>query len=153
MTRMESRISRAPIERLMGVPETAPYIRSAVAVPPCRARLQDSAHGVAQEPRAFGRHVPCMVSNPMARSRALEKTVQETGGVWGDPRSAKVQIGDEFLELVPEKAHDVNVLRGWLGRVNGPNYPQPFLVEGPPGCFRLYVGDAAERIRTARGIQ
>ena len=89
----------------------------------------------------------------MARSRALEKTVQETGGVWGDPRSAKVQIGDEFLELVPGKADDVNVLRGWLRRVNGPNYPQPFLVEGPPGCFRLYVGEAAERIRTARGIQ
>ena len=137
----------------MGVPETAPYIRGAVAVPPCRARLQDSAQSGAQEPRASGRHVPCMVSTFMARSRALEKTEQETGGVWGDPRSAKVQIGDEFLELVPEKAHDVNVLRGWLRRVNGPNYPQPFLVEGPPGCFRLYVGDAAERIRTARGIQ
>jgi hypothetical protein len=107
----------------MGLPETAPYIRGAVAVPPCRARLQDSAQRAAQEPWASGRHVPCIVSSSMARSRALEK------------------------------AHDVNVLRGWLRRVNGPNYPQPFLVEGPPGCFRLYVGEAAERIRTARGIQ
>src|SRR5262249_38652804 len=96
---------------------------------------------------------PAWVQASMARSRALGKTVQETGGVWGDPQSAKVQIGDEFLELVPERAHEITVLRGWLRQVNGPNYPQPFLVESPPGCFRLYVGDAAERIRTARGIQ
>jgi hypothetical protein len=36
--------------------------------------------------------------------------------------------------------------------VNGPSYPQPYLVEGPPGVFRLYVGSAAERIRTRHGI-
>lgn len=89
----------------------------------------------------------------MARSRALGKTVQETGGTWGGPRPAKVEIGEECLELVPETADDVTVLRSWVLRVNGPNYPQPFLQEGPPGCFRLYVGEAAERVRTARGIQ
>ena len=83
----------------------------------------------------------------MARSRALGKTAQET------PRPARVQIGEECLELVPETADQVSVLRRWVRQVNGPNYPQPFLQEGPPGCFRLYVGDAAERVRTARGIQ
>jgi hypothetical protein len=65
----------------------------------------------------------------------------------------QVQIEEECLELVPENADEVTVLRRWVRRVNGPNYPQPFLQEGPPGRFRLYVGDAAERIRTARGIQ
>ncbi len=89
----------------------------------------------------------------MARSRALGKTVQEPAEGWGSPRSARVQIEEECLELVPETADQVTVLRNWVRQVNGPNYPQPFLLEGPPGCFRLYVGDAAERIRTARGIQ
>ena len=90
----------------------------------------------------------------MARSRALGKTVQEeAGGDWEDTQLVKVQIGEECLELVPETDDQVSVLRGWVRRVNGPNYPQPFLLEGPPGRFRLYVGDAAERIRTARGIQ
>jgi hypothetical protein len=89
----------------------------------------------------------------MARSRALRKTVQETGEGWGASRPARVQIGEECLELVPETADQVSVLRRWVRQVNGPNYPQPFLQEGPPGCFRLYVGDAAERVRTARGIQ
>ena len=89
----------------------------------------------------------------MARSRALGKTPQEAGGSWEDPRPARVQIEEECLELVPENADDLTVLRRWVRRVNGPNYPQPFLQEGPPGRFRLYVGDAAERMRTARGIQ
>jgi hypothetical protein len=39
-----------------------------------------------------------------------------------------------------------------MGRVNGPAYPQPYLVEGPPGHFRLYVGDSAERVRTQHGM-
>jgi hypothetical protein len=89
----------------------------------------------------------------MARSRALGKTVQAPGSSWQGPRPARVEIREDCLELVPETADQVTVLRGWVRRVNGPNYPQPFLLEGPPGCFRLYVGDAAERIRTARGIQ
>jgi hypothetical protein len=89
----------------------------------------------------------------MARSRALGKTIQAREGSWGGPRPARVEIREDCLELVPETADQVTVLRRWVRRVNGPNYPQPFLLEGPPGCFRLYVGDAAERIRTARGIQ
>ena len=48
---------------------------------------------------------------------------------------------------------ELTVLRRWIGRVNGPTFPQPYLVEGPLGRFGLYVGDAAERVRTARGIQ
>jgi hypothetical protein len=39
-----------------------------------------------------------------------------------------------------------------MGRVNGPAYPQPYVVEDPPGHVSLYVGDAAERVRTRRGI-
>ena len=89
----------------------------------------------------------------MARSRALGKRVQEPGENWGGAQPARVQIREECLELVPETADQVSVLRRWVRQVNGPNYPQPFLQEGPPGCFRLYVGAAAERIRTARGIQ
>jgi hypothetical protein len=89
----------------------------------------------------------------MARSRALGKREQEPREGWEDPRPARVQIEEECLELVPETPDQVTVLRRWVRQVNGPNYPQPFLQEGPPGCFRLYVGDAAERIRTARGIQ
>jgi hypothetical protein len=89
----------------------------------------------------------------MARSRALGKTVREPAESWEAPRLARVQIGEECLELVPETADQVTVLRQWVRQVNGPNYPQPFLQEGPPGCFRLYVGAAAERMRTARGIQ
>src|SRR5262245_15855191 len=89
----------------------------------------------------------------MARSRALGKRLQEPGENWGGAQPTRVQIGEECLELVPETPDQVSVLRRWVRQVNGPNYPQPFLQEGPPGCFRLDVGDAAERIRTARGIQ
>jgi hypothetical protein len=89
----------------------------------------------------------------MARSRALEKTVHEPREGWSAPRPATVEIAEECLKLVPETADEVTMLRRWVGRVNGPDYPQPYLLEGPPGCFRLYVGEAAERIRTERGIQ
>jgi hypothetical protein len=63
-----------------------------------------------------------------------------------------VRIEEDGLELDLATPHEVSLLRSWLGRVNGPTYPQPFLVEGPPGHFRLYVGDAAERVRTRHGI-
>jgi hypothetical protein len=89
----------------------------------------------------------------MARSRALGKTERDAVEHWTEPRPARVEIGEECLELVPETDDQVTVLRRWVRQVNGPNYPQPFLLEGPPGRFRLYVGEAAERIRTARGIQ
>lgn len=85
----------------------------------------------------------------MARTRALRSTGSEGRG----HRDARVRIQEECLELDPATPDELSVLRGWVGRVNGPTYPQPYLVEGPPGRFRLYVGEAAERVRTARGIQ
>jgi hypothetical protein len=65
----------------------------------------------------------------------------------------RLRIGDECMELDASTPEELLRLRDWVRRVNGPSYPQPFLVEGPPGHFRLYVGEAAERARTARGIQ
>jgi hypothetical protein len=62
-----------------------------------------------------------------------------------------VRIDEECLEL-DASPRDITVLRRWMGRVNGPAYPAPYVVEGPPGHFRLYVGDAAERVRTRHGI-
>jgi len=65
----------------------------------------------------------------------------------------RIRIGAECLELNPSTPEEVGVLRNWVRRVNGATYAQPYLVEGPPGHFRLYVGEAAERVRTAQGIQ
>jgi hypothetical protein len=81
------------------------------------------------------------------------KPAQDAGERDDRPRHTRAQIEDECLELVPETADQLSVLRRWVDEVNGRTCPQPFLQEGPPGCFRLYVGDAAERIRTARGMQ
>ena len=66
---------------------------------------------------------------------------------------AACRIGEEGLELDVSSPHDLHVMRASIGRVNGSTNPQPYLEENPPGHFRLYVGDAAERARTARGIQ
>jgi hypothetical protein len=66
---------------------------------------------------------------------------------------ARIRIGAECLELNPATPEEVGELRNWVRRINGANYAQPYLVEGPPGHFRLYVGEAAERVRTAQGIQ
>jgi hypothetical protein len=63
-----------------------------------------------------------------------------------------VRIEEECLELDLATAREIGLVRGWMGRVNGPTYPQPYLVEGPPGRFRLYVGNAAERVRTRQGM-
>ncbi len=68
-------------------------------------------------------------------------------------RRGRVRVGEECLELDAASPQEATVIRRFMGRVNGPSYPQPYLVEGPPGHFRLYVGDSAERVRTARGIQ
>jgi hypothetical protein len=65
----------------------------------------------------------------------------------------RVRIGAECLELDAATQEELNVLRAWVRRINGTTYAQPYLVEEPPGHFRLYVGEAAERVRTARGIQ
>ena len=59
---------------------------------------------------------------------------------------------EECVELDAANVQEANDLRRLIRCVNGPDYSQPYLVEGPPGHFRLYVGDAAERVRTARGI-
>ena len=66
---------------------------------------------------------------------------------------AKIRIDAECLELNPSTPEEIGVLRNWVRRVNGATYAQPYLVEDPPGHFRLYVGEAAERVRTAQGIQ
>ena len=65
----------------------------------------------------------------------------------------RVRIGDECLELNPVTLEEVKELRAWVRRINGTTYAQPYFVEGPPGHFRLYVGEAAERVRTAQGIR
>ena len=65
----------------------------------------------------------------------------------------RIRIGAECLELNPSTPEEMDVLRTWVRRINGATYAQPYLVEGPPGHFRLYVGEAAERVRTAQGIQ
>jgi hypothetical protein len=65
----------------------------------------------------------------------------------------RVRIGSECLEVNAASPEELDVLRTWVRRINGASYAQPFLVEGPPGHFRLYVGEAAERVRTAQGIQ
>ena len=84
----------------------------------------------------------------MARSRAVAAARRELEG----DRAGTVRLEEEVLELDLETARDIGLLRGLMGRVNGPAHPQPYLVEGPPGRFRLYVGAAAERVRTQHGI-
>ena len=83
------------------------------------------------------------MSDGMARPRPLESEL--------DNRSS-VRIEEECLELDAVNPRDIRVLRSLMGRVNGPAYPQPYVVEDPPGHFSLYVGDAAERVRTRLGI-
>ena len=86
------------------------------------------------------------IEEAMARSRAMEAVVQDGA------RTGTVRIEEEWLELDVTSPQAIRLLRRWVGQVNGPSYPQPYLVEGPPGRFRLYVGDAAERVRTRHGI-
>jgi hypothetical protein len=82
-----------------------------------------------------------------AEARPLEAIDQ------GSSADNRVRIGAECLELEAGSQEELTVLRAWVRRINGTTYAQPYLVEGPPGHFSLYVGDAAERARTARGIQ
>jgi hypothetical protein len=67
--------------------------------------------------------------------------------------SARVRISEECLELDTLSPAEVRTLRAWIGRVNGSTNIQPYLVEEIPGRFRLYVGTAAERARTTKGLQ
>ena len=82
-------------------------------------------------------------------AQAAEARVIETDRV----SDARLRIDAECLELDAATPEELTVLRAWVRRINGTTYAQPFFVEGPPGHFRLYVGEAAERARTARGIQ
>jgi hypothetical protein len=84
----------------------------------------------------------------MARSAAEARTEEHD-----QTMDEHVRIEEDCLELNPVNDQETQVLRTWIRRVNGATYPQPFLVESPPGHFRLYVGEAAERVRTQRGIQ
>lgn len=90
------------------------------------------------------------MSDGMARSRTLGKDLESLSAL--DDGRSSVRIEEECLELDAVNPRDIRVLRSWMGRVNGPAYPQPYVVEDPPGHFRLYVGDAAERVRTRHGI-
>ena len=84
----------------------------------------------------------------MARSRATVREPQELDA----SRGGTVRIEEECLELDVSTSREIRLLRRVMGRVNGPSYPQPYLVEDAPGRFRLYVGTAAERVRTRHGI-
>ena len=81
----------------------------------------------------------------MARLRAVRRTSPAT-------RTNTVRVNDESLEFDVAGRREIDLLRRWVSYVNGPTYPQPYLVEGPPGHFRLYVGAAAEQVRTRHGI-
>ena len=84
----------------------------------------------------------------MARAKAAAKMRNGTAPAPG----GTVRIKEDWLELDVAGAREIDLLRRWQGRVNGPTYPQPYLVEGRRGRFRLYVGAAAERVRTRRGM-
>ena len=84
----------------------------------------------------------------MARSRgATARALREP-----EVSRGTVRVEEECLELDLATPREIKVLRRFVGRVNGPAYSQPYLVEGPPGRFRLYVGEAAERVRTRHGM-
>ncbi len=100
-------------------------------------------------PRQRGRHVFCYTLTHMARLRTQGRVVRAEGSA----RGGRVRIDEECLELDVTSARELTAMRRLLGLVNGDSFAQPYLVEGPPGRFRLYVGAAAERVRTARGIQ
>lgn len=71
-----------------------------------------------------------------------------TDGASGD----RLRITEGGLEVVPATTAERDLLRRLTSLVNGPASAQPYLVEETEGHFRLYVGDAAERARTAQGI-
>jgi len=90
------------------------------------------------------------MSQGMARPHPLREDLEPLESM--DLDGSSVRIAEECLEVDAVNPRDIMVLRSWMGRVNGPAYPQPYVVEDPPGHFRLYVGDAAERVRTRHGI-
>lgn len=84
----------------------------------------------------------------MARSQESTRALVEDEG-----QAGTVRIEEECLELDITAPKEIGRLRQYIGQVNGPAYPQPYLVEERPGRFRLYVGEAAERVRTKQGIR
>lgn len=62
-------------------------------------------------------------------------------------------ITEDCLEIEAHTPSQIDVLRRWIDLVNGAVHPQPYLAEDSPGRFRLYVGPAAERARTIKGVQ
>jgi hypothetical protein len=70
----------------------------------------------------------------------------------GEELTGTVRIDEECLQLEVTAHRELALLRRWVRQVNGPSYPQPYVVEEPEGHFRLYVGRAAERVRTRRGM-
>jgi hypothetical protein len=91
----------------------------------------------------------------MAHSAVASGALDPEPRVFEDPTDPdhRVRIEEECLEVSAATPAELNVLRAWVRRINGTTYAQPYLVEGPPGHFRLYVGEAAERARTEQGIQ
>ena len=81
----------------------------------------------------------------MARSREAAVAARS-------PESNMIRIDEECLELDVASPQVIARLRRLIGQVNGATYAQPYAVEEAPGRFRLYVGKAAERVRTRRGI-
>jgi hypothetical protein len=92
------------------------------------------------------------MSPGMARPRPLQEDLESLESLDDMDGRSSVRIAEECLELDTASPRDIRVLRSWMGRVNGTAYPQPYVVEDPPGHFRLYVGGAAERVRTRHGI-
>jgi hypothetical protein len=81
------------------------------------------------------------------------RAVRSEDGQDGSVATARVQISEESLEFHALSPAEVLTLRSWIGRINGSTNIQPYLVEESPGHFRLYVGTAAERARTTKGLQ
>src|SRR4029453_16558161 len=90
------------------------------AVAPRAANLQDRAPGTMKDFSAKRDGTVFAISKGMARPRPLEKDL--------DSRSS-VRIEEECLELDAVNPRDIRVLRSLMGRVNGPAYPQPYVVE------------------------
>jgi hypothetical protein len=85
---------------------------------------------------------------------ATPRAVMSGDGHDGDPEtSARVRITDECLELDTLSPTEVRMVRAWIGRMNGSTNIQPYLAEESPGRFCLYIGTAAERARTTKGLQ
>jgi hypothetical protein len=89
----------------------------------------------------------------MAHSAVASGSVDAEPMLFEDASEQRIRIEEECLEVSAASPEELNVLRAWVRRINGTTYAQPYLVEGPPGHFRLYVGEAAERARTEQGIQ